>query len=326
MLWVDAVCINQDDIDESNKQVAMMYFIYSRAQKVIAWLGAKPYPSQQNPFHCMSMDWKAGEAARLAASLAVDAKVKYTSAPDKNIISRLADSTYWTRLWIVQEACLAYDLIFVYGSSVWTFERLCVLNPLEGIPPHDADERMRYDPMLRLVRARVDRHTDATRLESLIERFRKQSCSDLRDRVYGLVALANDVRPFSGADEQTPFIKTKTLGANSRHLGYEPSESLGDPHRARRKKGRIKIDRLRSFYDIWKDVVTHAFFCARPADLSWSMLVLDQSRKDIFLRLKDMERNMSIVRTSGIVQEALGHHVERLQVSKDVQVPTSPSS
>jgi len=38
-LWVDAVCINQSDLNERNDQVAMMSWIYSRAQTVLVWLG-----------------------------------------------------------------------------------------------------------------------------------------------------------------------------------------------------------------------------------------------------------------------------------------------
>lgn len=38
-LWVDAVCINQDDIDERGSQVQLMASIYSKANCVIVWLG-----------------------------------------------------------------------------------------------------------------------------------------------------------------------------------------------------------------------------------------------------------------------------------------------
>ncbi|KAK0729527.1 heterokaryon incompatibility, partial [Lasiosphaeris hirsuta] len=38
-LWVDAICINQDDIPERNQQVNMMGDIYRRAERVIVWLG-----------------------------------------------------------------------------------------------------------------------------------------------------------------------------------------------------------------------------------------------------------------------------------------------
>ncbi|KAG6359739.1 hypothetical protein INS49_010791 [Diaporthe citri] len=38
-LWVDAVCINQEDFDERNEQVRMMRDIYSLADRVVIWLG-----------------------------------------------------------------------------------------------------------------------------------------------------------------------------------------------------------------------------------------------------------------------------------------------
>lgn len=38
-MWIDAICINQDDSDERSSQVAMMDSIYQNAEEIIAWLG-----------------------------------------------------------------------------------------------------------------------------------------------------------------------------------------------------------------------------------------------------------------------------------------------
>jgi hypothetical protein len=38
-IWIDAVCINQQDVVEKSAQVAMMADIYARAEKVLTWLG-----------------------------------------------------------------------------------------------------------------------------------------------------------------------------------------------------------------------------------------------------------------------------------------------
>jgi hypothetical protein len=38
-LWIDAICINQDDVDEKSLQVPLMNKIYASAQYVFAWIG-----------------------------------------------------------------------------------------------------------------------------------------------------------------------------------------------------------------------------------------------------------------------------------------------
>jgi hypothetical protein len=38
-LWIDAVCINQQDVDERNSQIRFMWSIYANAAQVLVWLG-----------------------------------------------------------------------------------------------------------------------------------------------------------------------------------------------------------------------------------------------------------------------------------------------
>jgi hypothetical protein len=99
-------------------------------------------------------------------------------------------------------------------------------------------------------------------------------------QVYGPIGLANDARPFTG-------------------------DTVVDE--TRRGKSRIKIDRLRPFNDIWKDVM-HAFY-TRPIVRQWE---LPNQATFMYkeLELDEIERRISIVHISGIVQEALGQRVE----------------
>ncbi|KAF2460245.1 heterokaryon incompatibility protein-domain-containing protein, partial [Lineolata rhizophorae] len=39
LLWIDAVCINQDDLDEKATQIPLMSKIYCRATSTAVWLG-----------------------------------------------------------------------------------------------------------------------------------------------------------------------------------------------------------------------------------------------------------------------------------------------
>lgn len=48
LLWIDAICINQADIQERNAQVAMMAEIYQRASKMIIWLGNGAYSRSES--------------------------------------------------------------------------------------------------------------------------------------------------------------------------------------------------------------------------------------------------------------------------------------
>jgi hypothetical protein len=45
LLWIDAICINQDDIAERSEQVNKMASIYGSAQLVILWLGEEAHES-----------------------------------------------------------------------------------------------------------------------------------------------------------------------------------------------------------------------------------------------------------------------------------------
>ena len=41
VLWVDAICINQADIDERSQQVSNMVFIYQQAHRVLVYVGER---------------------------------------------------------------------------------------------------------------------------------------------------------------------------------------------------------------------------------------------------------------------------------------------
>lgn len=38
-IWIDAICINQADIEERNKHILYIHMVYQRAAEVVVWLG-----------------------------------------------------------------------------------------------------------------------------------------------------------------------------------------------------------------------------------------------------------------------------------------------
>ena len=142
-------------------------------------------------------------------------------------------------------------------------------------------------------------------LESLIERFARSECSELRDKVYGLLGCANDIHPFVGRDERADSLKDYI---NSLSTGLKP---LSEP---RRGIGSLRVDYTRSFYDIWTSVVDFVFFQARRVEGRVHVHVGSEAREQAVGRQVDAplneERRISIVRTAGIIQDALGQKVE----------------
>ncbi|KAN0108037.1 Heterokaryon incompatibility protein (HET) domain containing protein [Hyaloscypha variabilis] len=66
LLWVDALCINQDDIDERNEQVKLMGDIYRNARRTLAWIGEAPPDFAQETFELVE------ELASIVQRLEID--------------------------------------------------------------------------------------------------------------------------------------------------------------------------------------------------------------------------------------------------------------
>lgn len=289
-LWVDAVCINQANADERNAQVALMSFIYPRAQAVVAWLGVgegKPAGKAEDLFKEMAAA-SVGSAPGFLQTLAEGGIIKHRPI-NTTIANASGKSSYWTRLWILQEACLASQLVFLCGSRFWTFEQLSDWQSEES-------EDLRHEhsaAMIRMLDARRARHTDAMKLENLAEQFRGLACSELKDRIYGLVGLANDIRPF--------FTNDRFKDPVEEHIASLDMEAVPIPI-MQRGMGRLRVDYSTSFYDIWRDVLKNIYFRVGP-------LVHEFKDNAWTADFRYQERRISVVRSAGVMQEILSREV-----------------
>jgi hypothetical protein len=57
ILWIDALCIDQNDDKERGEQVQQMGSIYSKAERVIIWLGEATYDTDY-VMHYMNSAWR----------------------------------------------------------------------------------------------------------------------------------------------------------------------------------------------------------------------------------------------------------------------------
>lgn len=114
-LWIDAICINQNDLVERSQQVLLMGRIFKSASTTIAWLGPKD------------------RLAKLASE-ALETVYNFQEQADKPIVSTIyhfpgmtpelwfsifaiLQSLWFRRAWIVQEAVFARTMILQFGSK-----------------------------------------------------------------------------------------------------------------------------------------------------------------------------------------------------------------
>jgi Heterokaryon incompatibility protein (HET) len=220
MFWIDAVCINQQDLAERSSQVLIMKDIYSNAQKVIAWLGreqaftkrafdfveelAKVLEENVETNHQAVSDWIVSHTSPLFATCSWMA------------LAELLNQSYWRRAWIVQEVVLSQETIIMGGKCTlpWGFFRAASLTfysfdrsvaaadpSLYTEDPSKAEYRLYLSRVARLSDgiANVERLSGTLERREqcetywafydIIRRHRKANSTDPLDKVYAFLGL-----------------------------------------------------------------------------------------------------------------------------------------
>ncbi|CAG8982897.1 hypothetical protein HYALB_00002914 [Hymenoscyphus albidus] len=113
-IWIDALCINQEDLLERNEQVSMMGRIYGSAESVIIWLGVAKDDSD------IIMDILGeNHDPQLMHRLSHEEK--------KDALSLWLQRPYWNRIWIVQEIQRGRELEILCGNKAISWGQL--INP-----------------------------------------------------------------------------------------------------------------------------------------------------------------------------------------------------
>jgi hypothetical protein len=214
VLWVDAMCINQDDIPERNHQIMLMRDIYESARQTIVWLGEAADDSglafqlieawgncnndfdgflQKSPF---AFDEKMWDAA-----------------------NKLLQRSWWMRVWVYQEFVLSKRVIFVCGPEFMANRTLVLAcEAWDEFPSSDAVKMVDPEQLTRLVffgtgqisrlqyqhlmhdirRTLIQRdqpHEDIARMDllQLLRMTRDMEATDPRDKLYALLGL-DDIR------------------------------------------------------------------------------------------------------------------------------------
>lgn len=195
VMWIDAICINQADLDERSVQVRRMAQIYSFASRVVAWIGSD-YLDSELAFSLLGRLGRQCEMTRaneLLASPDGDTP-DWSQAPvalpwdtaEWDAIYDVYSRDWFERLWVVQEIKLgSISSVLKCGDdelpwSVFRRATLCINNK-----QHDT---IRWQIIRAPYHLCID--TGDSSFEEILVDNHDRLCYDPRDKVYGLMNLA----------------------------------------------------------------------------------------------------------------------------------------
>ncbi|KAH9875470.1 hypothetical protein J1614_004962 [Plenodomus biglobosus] len=124
VLWVDAVCINQDDIDERNSQVQLMGILYAEAERVLIWLGEADETTDELVDMLESDDTPITPGPDIEDFIAAHTVYAVELCRRLILFDIIALRPWWQRVWTVQECVLPRnDPVFRCGLQTFSWER-----------------------------------------------------------------------------------------------------------------------------------------------------------------------------------------------------------
>jgi hypothetical protein len=216
-IWIDSICINQNDADEKSIQIRLMNEIYQKAYQVVLSLG------EATPASDLGMDFVyqlyaalygvfhgGGDRAVVDPKIILQKMCIKTLSPSLVAFLQLLSRPWFTRIWVVQEVAMASNPIFVCGNRavVWpVFSEIAIAivdHSLASLFMTDTEDTYIDDALIssafgslhslvRMTRARNMKQGKAEEpIQDNLIRFHHFDATDSRDKIFALLGLAAD--------------------------------------------------------------------------------------------------------------------------------------
>ncbi|KAI1128102.1 heterokaryon incompatibility protein-domain-containing protein [Nemania abortiva] len=182
LLWVDQICINQNDEEERGDQVQLMRELYSESSFTVAWLGTT---DDESSIALELLTRKKGVYSdpRRGMRLHAHKQQRKEYYEKRSLLRKLDDRPYWKRMWIMQEFILPPKLLILCGSTgVWWDDV-------------QRSSGMSYEfciHMAPLFKRRYMMHSETVNFQfiKLLNIAKYRACTRPFDRVFALLGLA----------------------------------------------------------------------------------------------------------------------------------------
>ena len=228
-LWIDAVCINQEDHKERSCQVSLMSQIYQKAKQVIVWLHSpetiptvddKPWVMVQKPGY---EDYHLNENNEWLRTPRAKEDYKVVELPRHAL--NMFRYPWFLRVWILQEVAYARNIVIKTGEKTiyWEDARAWVDNYLDRasddrntVVEEDVDLNISMMSVMDNWRSQMQANLFTLRFTDLFDRSQFCGATEPKDKVFALLSLAYDVDKDFKIDYS--WSEAKICSSLTRHL------------------------------------------------------------------------------------------------------------
>ena len=226
-LWVDAVCINQTDIPEKNKQLRRMKSIYENASRVLIWIGRDHEVEDEKlkwspviwHFDCRGQGSKRATEDAFLFARKLSWLLQLRQAPtlsEKSFaneiikepehyanLSRLLRREWFQRLWTIQEVVVAKKAILICGTQFIPWKVIenaaqCILALLPTLLTSELlyFVELGHERVKRIAECSAHKQILPLLYDTQANQYARLAiqCTDPRDRLFALMALAEDIQ------------------------------------------------------------------------------------------------------------------------------------
>jgi hypothetical protein len=206
-LWIDALCINQEDAKEKEKQVQFMSKIYEEADSAIVWLGSTSGGLERVDTLFAEM----GQSSQLQSTDLV---------PDMDrMLETLLSRPWFWRRWIVQEVLLAKQATLLCGTH--SIDLMSFTTCLWKLTQHMRLRKPLADIVGKLCAISRFRtsffYKGRSAILGLLFVFHEAMYSDDRDRIYAL----DGITPWKVPVSYLETVEATYLRYATMHIDYE---------------------------------------------------------------------------------------------------------
>lgn len=127
LIWIDSVCINQDDNEERSKQILLMRQIYSMASETVAWIGEARDDSRLaiSSIKRIGQEFGSGNPCQRIPAFGENILMHAcsdTGSQEWMAIRKLLSRSWFHRVWVLQEVALSKRLVIYCGDDEFLWD------------------------------------------------------------------------------------------------------------------------------------------------------------------------------------------------------------